>query len=607
MLRKKTVLKIFIFGGLLFLFLAPLTQAGIGANDGNSMALENSGMPKSATTVDTSISIKNFTRVTTIDETGILSYDDSYIFANKGPNTQVSLLFGLMATEANNLIYFQAYDQNMGTLTGQLSELKLSETNIFQVLLSEPLLPYSEVTINIKFALRGFIQYQSVFGRFVITVQETPKSPYPIDYYTSEIHVPDTVTDVTLTDISNYVGPLENELEFVHRFFPGSTIAFQEFHNVMTFYDNQVKILQINRLDRTITVNPWGYISVKEDTYIQAYSSGFITELTLSLPQDYTNLKFSDNLGEILGVTKASEVNDDGTVDVTLGFMMNRAPLQYGQVMYYRMHYELPMDQYFSHNFGKRNFAIDMLPTKSNYLIIELNSRIELLKARKIDRINLDFEQIVETADGMVIETQDKYITNFHSANIDVTYRTNGFLMVDRAILLSFIFIALGALYVTVSNRKEKSDDIVISAMAIPITELQQFVTLYEERNAIVIELDALEENYLRRKVQKKAYVREEKTLSNKMKELEGEILPFKKSLLESSTTVAAVIQKLDYLEAEKMSLKDSIRNLNDRYRKGKLPSKAAYEKLSQDFVKKSGNSQRKIDRNINELRAYLI
>ena len=30
-------------------------------------------------------------------------------------------------------------------------------------------------------------------------------------------------------------------------------------------------------------------------------------------------------------------------------------------------------------------------------------------------------------------------------------------------------------------------------------------------------------------------------------------------------------------------------------------------DKLSQDFIKKSANSQRKIDRNINELRAYLI
>ncbi len=607
MLRKKTVFNIFIFGGLLFLFLAPLTQAGIGNVDGNSAVLENSRIPNSATTVDTSISIKNFTRVTTVNESGILSYDDSYIFINDGPNTHTSLLFGLVAAEAEDLVYFQAYDQNMGPLTGQLSELKLNETHILQVILSEPLLPYSEITINMKVALRGFIQYNYLYGQFIAHIYITPKSPYPIDYYTSEVHVPFSATDVSMSDPFSYVGPLGVGLENVHRFYAGSTAAFQELDNTISYSDPQADIIQVNKLDRRITVNPWGYIGIEEDYYIQSFSGGYITDLTLSLPQDYTNLKFSDNLGEILGATKAEEVNDDGTVDVNLVFMTNRAPLQYGQVMYFRMHYELPLDQYLSHNFGKKNLAIDMLPTKCNYLIIELNSRIELQNARSIERINLDFEQIVETADGIVIETHDSYVTNFHSTNFDVTYRTNGFLMVDRAILFSFIFMALGALYVTISNRREKSDDIVISATAIPITELQQFVTLYEEKNAVAIELDSLEDKYLRRKVQKKAFVREEKTLNNKKKELEGEILPFKKSLLEASSAVAAVIQKLDYLEAEKISLKDSIRNLNNRYRKGKLPSKAAYDKLSQDFIKKSANSQRKIDRNINELRAYLI
>ncbi|MHA1673233.1 MAG: hypothetical protein ACTSYI_06360 [Promethearchaeota archaeon] len=606
MLQKKTILKIFLYGGLLFLFLTPLTQTGR-ANDGNSIDLENSLIPNSATTVDTSIFIKNFTRVTTTEESGILSYDDSYIFVNDGPNTQTYLLFGFLPTEAADIIYCQAYDQNMSPLTGQLSGLKLSETHIFQVILSEPLLPYSEVTINLKIALRGFIQYQYEWGRFIAYFQVTPKSPYPIAYYESEVHVPLSATEVTVDNIENYVGPLDGDLSHIHRFYPGSIEAFQESSNIMSFYDTEAKILQINKLDRKITVNPWGYISVEEDYYIQSFSSGFITDLTLSLPKEYTNLKFSDNLGEILGAEKASEDNEDGTVDVKLVIITNRAPLQYGDIMYYKMYYELPLDEYFSHNFGKKNFAIDMMPTKTNYIIVELNTRIELQNARTLDRINLDFEQIVETADGIVIETRDEYITSFHSANFDVTYRTNGFLMVDRAILFSFIFMALGALYVTISNRREKSDDIVISATAIPITELQQFVTLYEEKNAIAIELDSLEDKYLRRKVQKKAFVREEKTLNNKKKELDGEILPFKRSLLEASSAVAAVIQKLDYLEAEKISLKDSIKNLNNRYRKGKLPSKAAYDKLSQDFIKKSANSQRKIDRNINELRAYLI
>lgn len=607
MLRHKSLFKFFLYGGLLLLISAPLIHVGMSYDDQIGATLDPLTTPQSATSVDSNLRIKNLTRVLTIETTGILSIEDNYIFENEGPNTYTSLFIGLTAEEADELVYFKAFDENFGPLTPQLSELKLNQTNILQVVLTEPLLPYSEITINLRTALKGFIRYDSLYGRFISHIQVIPKSPYPITYYTSEVHVPSDATEVQFLDNSMYVGPLDGELANVHRFYPGSASAFTDRTNTLYFYNTEAQILQINQLDRTITVNPWGYIKVVEDHYLQCFSTTYSTSLTLSLPEDYKNLQFSDDIGEILGAEPAETPNDDGTIDVTLNFITNRAPLQYGQKMYYRLSYELPIDNYMSNYYGKKNFGIDLYPTKMDYLIINLDTHIQLMAATSIEEINLNSQQIVESSKGMEINMNDYYVTTFHTGHFDVTYKTNGFLLADRAIIFSFIFIALMAIYVVMSSRKEKSDEIVISATAIPIKELQQFVTLYEEKNALMIELDTLEEKYLGRKVAKKAFIREEKTLSTKLKEIEEEIMPFKRDLLESSTAVMNVIQKLDYLEAEKISLKDSIQTLNNRYRKGKLPSKAAYDKLSRDFIKKLGDAQRKIDRNINELRAYLI
>ena len=97
------------------------------------------------------------------------------------------------------------------------------------------------------------------------------------------------------------------------------------------------------------------------------------------------------------------------------------------------------------------------------------------------------------------------------------------------------------------------------------------------------------------------------KNYQNKLKELNEESIPFKRILIESGGQIESIIQKLDFLEAEKISVKDSIRLLTDRYKRGKLPSKAAYERLSRDMSKQLDSSQKKIDKNINELRAFII
>ena len=77
--------------------------------------------------------------------------------------------------------------------------------------------------------------------------------------------------------------------------------------------------------------------------------------------------------------------------------------------------------------------------------------------------------------------------------------------------------------------------------------------------------------------------------------------------MVQSTRTIENIIQKLDYLEAEKVSVQDSITMLVNRYKRGKLPSKTAYDKLAGEMEKRVESAQNKIDRYINELRAFLV
>ncbi|MHA1745293.1 MAG: hypothetical protein ACTSWW_04800, partial [Promethearchaeota archaeon] len=155
--------------------------------------------------------------------------------------------------------------------------------------------------------------------------------------------------------------------------------------------------------------------------------------------------------------------------------------------------------------------------------------------------------------------------------------------------------------------RQEDDGESEYVDVIIPIGKLTRFIELYEEKNAVLIDLEKAEADMLKKRIQKKAYNKMEKNFSGKLKDLDNDLAPFKKELVEASKDFRFIIQKLDYLEAEKISVNDSVRLLSDRYKKGKLPSKAAYQRLSDDLMKRMISAQKKIDKNINDLRAFLV
>ena len=94
---------------------------------------------------------------------------------------------------------------------------------------------------------------------------------------------------------------------------------------------------------------------------------------------------------------------------------------------------------------------------------------------------------------------------------------------------------------------------------------------------------------------------------STKIEQIKKEILPFKETLIDANETYENIIKKLDVLDAERISVDDSLNLLETRYKRGRLPSKAAYQKLSDDFEKRRKKIDRTIDKLIQQLRSYLL
>jgi hypothetical protein len=156
-------------------------------------------------------------------------------------------------------------------------------------------------------------------------------------------------------------------------------------------------------------------------------------------------------------------------------------------------------------------------------------------------------------------------------------------------------------------NKKVEGEVLTFKKDFLPINEIREYCSLYEEKNALILEIRKAEEEAKRKKLAKKSYNNILSKNSIKIEEIKGALLPFKDILAETNETFNNIIKKLDILDAERVSVDDSINLLESRYKRGKLPSKAAYEKLESDILNRRKKIDRTIDRYIQQLRSYLL
>jgi hypothetical protein len=166
----------------------------------------------------------------------------------------------------------------------------------------------------------------------------------------------------------------------------------------------------------------------------------------------------------------------------------------------------------------------------------------------------------------------------------------------------------LASIFVLIIKTRKREEDLsIFKKEFIPTSEIREFCSLYEEKNALILEIRKKEDETKRKKVAKKTFKNLLTKNTAKIDQIKEEILPFKKVLTETSDTYNNIIKKLDILDAERISVNDSINLLESRYKRGKLPSKAAYQKLSDDFFNRRKKIDRTIDKYIQQLRSYLL
>ncbi|MFX1596903.1 MAG: hypothetical protein ACFFBK_12670, partial [Promethearchaeota archaeon] len=339
------------------------------------------------------------------------------------------------------------------------------------------------------------------------------------------------------------------------------------------------------------------------------YNLGEIDFSTISLkiPKNARNLYISDYLGEIQGITVQSIFNSKYN-SIGINLIENRVRLIPNSTFTFNVEYYLPFETNVSLNWFQQSIQIDLLSTIYDYLGRSQTTKIIIEGCYAIKSITDPPEAIKKSEGATIIIYRSDFVNPIETKVIQLTFTLDIFELILRPIIFILIISLIASLFVLyIKTRKKGSDITILETKFIPVNEIREYCSLTEEKHALILEIRQAEEDSKRKKMAKKKYKNILDKNTSKIEEIQKEVVPFKKVLIEAGETFESIIKRLDVLEAERLSIQDSLSLLESRYKRGRLPSRAAYIKLSNDFKKRRKKIDRTIDKLIQQLRSYLL
>lgn len=547
---------------------------------------------------------------------GLVNIEDRLLILNQNSNPITSIFMGIPLNDSENLIYLVATGNTNNALVTERHSIIYDDYELISISFDSPLLPQQSRVIKIRFTLKDQLTYLNIGGGQQITFAGNvfPYLPYKAEGDIKSIfRLPEDATEVSHDQVSGMGIPisgtilydLEQSVEFSHLDPFLVNLGTDKEINIV-FGDNSKTKLELEQLNREITISPWGIIKVKEDHTMKNVGIINIYSLSFQVPKDATNIRVSDSLGELLGTDITNTENNKK--EIVINLLYNRASLNPDSKLRYSIEYNLPFDKHFSINWLQESIQLNLITTNHDFFVRNQIIKVFIEGCGTIDYISSPPDGIDQVSGSKIILYSSEDISPLEDKIILFTFTLNYFDLLVRPIIFLLLIASILSIFVVLTKTwKKEGDAASLTTELIPINEIREFCSLYEEKNALILEIRKAEEEAKRKKMAKKSYKNIVNKNTTKIEQIKQEIIPFSKRLEEASDIFGNIIKKLDVLDAERVSVDDSINLLDTRYKRGKLPSRAAYQKLSDDFLRRKKKIDRTIDKYIQQLRSYLL
>jgi hypothetical protein len=576
--------------------------------------------PKVSTSLEgaENILITEILRYVNISGYGLVNIDDTLNILNKNNNPISSISIGIPLTKFNDLIFIKARDSREESLLTKRTNYVINEFKMVNIYFDTPLLYQQETTISIMQTYNNLLHFEKsgadqninftsfvyptlpykTKGENVKTIIRTPEVSNVIEFERIDTIGGEISPGILLYDLS-----LSITIDHLEPFL--INLAEESKEITIYFQNNEYTKVGLEKINRDIKLLPWGIIKVKEEVIIQNTGVIAISLLTFNIPYSSKNLRVFDSIGNL--AVQTSEPNSDIKI-VDINLLRNRVSISPLSKFQFTIEYNLPFEEYVSMNWFQESFQIDLMITSYPFLANEQVIDIIIEGCGNLEFISSLPDSIIDSEGSKILIYNSEYVSPLESNLVQITFGIDLFDLLLRPIIIVMILAAISSIYVVyIKSSKKKEGISMIKRDLTVLNEIREFCALYEEKNALMLEIRKAEEDLKRKKITKKLFMNlSDKNLA-KIEQIKREIIPFKDTVMEANEIFKNIINKLDLMDAERISVNDSLNLLENRYKRGKLPSKAAFEKLFEDFIKRRKRIDRTIDKFVQQLRSYLL
>ncbi|MFX1351719.1 MAG: hypothetical protein ACFFA1_05830 [Promethearchaeota archaeon] len=512
-------------------------------------------------------------RTVQISEYGLITVNDTFVVNNTGITSTDFVIVTVRSNLTDYLYNIFAYDENGSSLAISTS-YSLDENNTgWTITLADLLDPGENCTYSVILVF-GDMVFPVWEGRYYANLYAYPTTPYNT-----------TFCNVTITPPVN-----GSMVEPTPREFNGTDILplnFTDLYMEWTYTENP--LLKYTFVQREVNVGSWGTVEIKETYEILVVSirmAGVAVDMReVSVPQDANAIRAFDDLSSLS--TNVTDLNESKTVQVTFRYI-----LWTNSTYKFYVSYKLPIGAVQSVDSGTPTLSI--VPNTINMIIQHHEIIVILPPGGSSTSINPPAN--VSTAGQERISYESYNVTSFHQISLQISYSSSLLGTLTRPLLFTLIAGIIAAAYVTVRKLRPEVKPLVVTERPVTLPVLRQFCGLYEEKIALILEMERLDERFQRRKMKKREYQKQTVSYKKNIAGIEKDIAELRPKLTKAGGRYAQTVKKLEIREAERESAKTSLVHLESRYRKRRI-SVAAYQKLRRDLENKLKKTMSRMDR----------
>lgn len=371
----------------------------------------------------------------------------------------------------------------------------------------------------------------------------------------------------------------------------GSVQPFDKTVATMTFSSTGTSqtILDVTA-NRTITLAATGTIQVT-DYYNITNRGKDLTGISLPLPSSVQSATANDIIPSSSVLNAA--VGTDGFNSVT--FQPRFSTLKAGGGASTRISYSLPSQNYItSKGLGKYELSFrifDDIKFVEPSLTVKINTPTGF-------HLNSISGQTFTTSGNQII-LHISQVTPLSGVSFVMNYQLDPFWASLSA--LGWASLAAGSVAAAVLAVGARGE-IGVSTTGAPSELILRFVDLNDEKSAMRLEAEKMDEDLSRGALNRHDYKRRRRVIDLRIAELDRTLAPVKDQLSKANPRYQDMVRRLERAEADIQVVRTTTIDLKNQYRSGRI-AKELYESLTSDLAKRKEKAQQTLDTVIINLR----